>query len=152
MQSYQIIPGEEDEKASALIKKFEKIRVGRFRNREDFKKLKEAVENKDSEVIRRCEFAELWINTKERDEIRERYRTSIVESIKNIRRSLELPVEPPSVTLRFVDKNENNPGIQFADFVCYAVQVFFDKSSATSTDLEKKICENCTIDTIEEVS
>lgn len=109
--------------------------------------LKEMVETgSDAGIVKRYEFAELWLDWKEREQIREKYRETILSNLKKARQSLGIDVETTNIKLRFVDKNENNAGIQFADFVCNILYKNFPDRRFSEGDLEGRIYEKCFIE------
>lgn len=100
----------------------------------------------DVDVIKRYEFSELWLDWKEREQVREKYRDTILSKLNNTRQSLGIDIQTTNIKLCFVDKNENNAGIQFADFVCNILYKNFPKHKFSEGDLEGRIYEKCFIE------
>lgn len=109
--------------------------------------LKTRVEDgSDIDVIKRYEFSELWLDWKEREQVREKYRDTILSKLNNTRQSLGIDIQTTNIKLRFVDKNENNAGIQFADFMCNILYKNFPDRRFSEGDLEGRIYEKCFIE------
>jgi hypothetical protein len=71
-----------------------------------------------ADLIARYEFMELWLNWKESEQVREKYRTMILAENTRISANLQVDAPAPVVSLSFHDKGENVCGVQFADFLC----------------------------------
>lgn len=108
------------------------------------KKILEA--GSDVDVIKRYEFAELWLDWKEREQVREKYREAILSKLRSARQSLGINVQTSDIKMHFVYKNENNAGIQFADFVCNILYRNYPARQFTGGDLERRIYEKCFVE------
>ncbi len=145
MTSYSPMEDKMSKKIDNIRQKLEKA----LKNRQtkDMVKVKDMIDSgSDIDVIKRYEFAELWLNWTERERSREKYREAILREIQGARRSLGMTEEISNVSLRFVDKNENNAGIQFADFMCNIIYKNFPDRKFSQGSLENKIYDKCIIE------
>ena len=109
--------------------------------------LKGMIRPGETGIFKRYEFAELWLDWTEREGVREKYRDRILEEINQIRESLGMDLGVERLRLLFVDKASNNPGVQFADFLCnlvYRSRVPQDQGAMTS-GLVSGIIDKCII-------
>ena len=98
------------------------------------------------DFIKKYEFAELWLDWNEREKAREKYRESIMNKLKVSRQSLGIDVQTSNIRLFFVGKNDNNAGVQLADFACNIIYKNFPHRRFLEGDLEGRIYEKCFIE------
>lgn len=145
MKTYQPMEEKTEEKKNDILRRIERsLSKQPVSVLYDLKEMIEAA--CDAGVVKRYEFAELWLDWKEREQIREKYRESILNRLRTSRQSLGIDVETSNIVLRFVDKNENNAGIQFADFVCNILYKNYPDRRFSEGDLEGRIYEKCFIE------
>ncbi len=117
MTTYQPLEETRDEKTRSVRTRLENAL--KKKPSSELNVLKEILDaESDPDVVKRYEFAELWLDWNERENVREKYRERILDKLRASSRTLGMNIETPKISMYFVDKNKNNAGIQFADFIC----------------------------------
>ena len=145
LATYQPMEEKKEEKTSKILKRIENsLEKKHDKVLSDMKKMINIGENID--IIKKYEFAELWIDWNEREKVREKYRESIMNNLKTSRQSLGIDVQTSNIRLFFVGKNENNAGVQLADFACNIIYKNFPTRRFPEGGLEGRIYEKCFIE------